>query len=393
VIVHKSTYYFDAASRTPVELLFSNSLEQLLNMQMNQPFADGALPFRPFMINEKKEATPITQSIGVIYQHWPADSVSIRTLMQQWIYRLTGAGSPVPALRLPAGGLWHYFGAHIAGWSVVAQAITTLLSFASRMKKTRRVENNSVYKNTVIKNCALQNSVSQNHFDSGAVHVKHIQLPDGLVHHLLAAARRDGVTVGDIFTAALAEACARYGPNTPTPARPDLALGTIVDLRARTARVPKDVFGLFLGFTTGWYTHRSLYHFPPLLNAAASQRRSALKRRSAEASQLNMLIGFMIARMTGASKMVPFYRKRLPLAGGISNVNLTRAWPGDIHPQVVVRYTRTSPTGPMMPLVITPTTLGNTLTLCCTYRTALLSEKDADNIIESITQRLVRLIR
>ena len=238
------------------------------------------------------------------------------------------------------------------------------------MKKTRRVESGA--------------------FDVGTVNVTRVHLPDGLVHRLRQAARRDGVTVGDVFTAASAEACARYGPNSPTPARPDLALGTIVDLRARAARVPPNVFGLFLGFTTGWFTHRYLYDFSKLLRAAAAQRRTSVRRQSAEASQFNLLIGLIIARAMGAKKMVEFYRKRFPLAGGISNVNLTHTWPGDIHPHVITGYTRTSPTGPMMPLVLTPTTLGDRLSLCCTYRTALIEPARVQDMIGSFESRLIR---
>ena len=76
-----------------------------------------------------------------------------------------------------------------------------------------------------------------------------------------------------------------------------------------------------------------------------------------------MVVGLTIGRLLGRDKMVEFYRKRMPLAGGISNVNLNRSWAGEFHPEPLLDYIRVSPTGPLMPLVFTPTTLGKKMHL------------------------------
>jgi len=62
------------------------------------------------------------------------------------------------------------------------------------------------------------------------------------------------------------------------------------------------------------------------------------------------------------------YRKRMPLAGGISNVTLQRSWAAEAHPKLITEYMRFSPTGPFLPLVLTPTTLGDRLHLGITVR-------------------------
>lgn len=353
--------------RGDVELIRSDQpLAPLLTEQMNRPFdAQRSMPFRPFVCREENGA----QAIGLIYQHWPADSVSIRMLMRQWLLRLIDHDAPPVPIALPEGGLFHYFGSPIAGWSLMQQT-WEIFGFSSRMKRMRRIECPSAARD---------------------VEVFLRRMRTGLIHAIHGRARREGYTVGDVFVAALAEACSKHGPNAPTDRRPDLALGTIVDLRGRASRVPKNVFGLFLGFTTSIFAYDTLYRFDALLKSARRQRLMHVCRRSAEASQLNLTIGLAIARaLRRPGKLLEFYRKRLALSGGISNVNLTHDWAGELHPSVIRRYHRASPIGPMMPLVITPTTLGEELSVCCTFRRALAPHGRPTDVLAAFEDRLHR---
>ena len=202
-----------------------DSFESLLNREMNRPFdAVRSMPFRPFDLTDGGR-----RIIGLTYQHWVADSVSIRMLMRQWLLRLTGGGGPAP-VRLPTGGLLKTFGPGSAGWSVLSQA-SSLIGFQSRMKMMRRVE----AKNDTTVAVLVRDG------------------PSGLIDAIKPRAKAAGATIGDVYLAAAAAACDAIGPGHPTARRPDLAMGTIVDLRARGG-LRKDnpeanVFGLFLGFT------------------------------------------------------------------------------------------------------------------------------------------------
>lgn len=366
-VVSDGSYTIESTPSPHVSLLQSGQpVQQWLAAQMNVRFdAARSMPFRPFVCDQNG-----VQTIGVIYQHWPADSVSIRMLMRQWLLRLLDRSTSRMPIALPQGGLFHYFGSAIAGWSVMQQ-VWDVVGFSSRMKRMRRVgENGAAY---------------------GEVDVILKTFQPGLIHAIRDRARHARVTVGDVFVAALAEACSKHGPNAPTDRRPDLALGTIVDLRGRSSRVPKNVFGLFLGFTTSAFAYDDLYDFDALLHSARRQRITSLSRKNAEASQLNMALGLGIAKWIGdPKKLMEFYRKRFALAGGISNVNLTQEWPGEFHPSVIRSYHRTSPTGPMMPLVLTPTTLGDQLSVCCTYRTALAEHGRAGDVVVAFEERLLR---
>ena len=108
-------------------------------------------------------------------------------------------------------------------------------------------------------------------------------------------------------------------------------------------------------------------------------------------SPLRMLAALAVGKVYRPKNLIEFYRKRLPLAGGISNVNLNRSWPAEFHPTPLLEYIRASPTGPMMPLVFTPTTLGDRLHFGLTYRPSLIAPPIADQMAAYFTQRLTTL--
>jgi hypothetical protein len=85
------------------------------------------------------------------------------------------------------------------------------------------------------------------------------------------------------------------------------------------------------------------------------------------------------------------YRQRMPVAAGVSNVNMTRGWAGTHHPSTVRDYYRVAPTGPMIPLLFSFTTLGNKLNLLITRQTALIDDPRNSQIAGSITRRLTEL--
>jgi NRPS condensation-like uncharacterized protein len=233
-------------------------------------------------------------------------------------------------------------------------------------------------------------------FDNYRTRVSLHAMPAGLVDPLRAAARTRGATINDVYLAALAEVCDRFRTVCPMPWRQDLALGTIVDLRARAraeARDMADAFGLFLGFTSIVCRPRDLEDFDHLLRRIAMQNRMHKHHSAPEASMIRMLAGLVAHRMLGPRKIRQFYRKRLPLAGGVSNVNLGASWVQQHHPAPILDYIRVSPCGPMMPLVLTPTTLGDRINFGLTCRESVIDAERAMRMSEAFQQRLTRFAR
>ncbi len=75
---------------------------------------------------------------------------------------------------------------------------------------------------------------------------------------------------------------------------------------------------------------------------------------------------------------------------GVSNVNLNRTWAAH-HRDLLVRYRRISPTGPLAPVVFSVTTLGDDLQLSLTYRDALLTRAEARGLADAFLAELTAL--
>ncbi len=359
-------YWIDRVDYTSKSVCEAVDLESLLAKELNRAFDPlASFPLRPFVTTESHQ-----QTLGVVYQHWVADSVSVRIFMRAWLSRLLDRPDLRPQkIRLDNLGTLARFSPASSGWSVIQHALD-VIGFTRTMKRMRRVE-----------------SASTDQTVATLVHT----METGAVDRIRTASRQLGVTVGDLFLAASAEACAIHGPNFASKRRTNLAIGTIVDLRNRHPHLDDRIFSLFLGFMVSDFRSTDFDSFQLIVHRAKLLRQTQNHKRSAEASQLRMWIGQQIARRLPKYERLEFYRKRFPLAGGISNVNLTNSWLGSLTPNPIIRYHRVSPTGPLMPIVFTPTTLGQELSLCCTYKTVLLTRDRATQIVNTMIDRLTNL--
>jgi hypothetical protein len=340
------------------------SLEAFISDELNKPFGrHDIFPFRPFI-----HQTDDSYYLGVIYQHWVADSVSIRVLLREWFLRIHDPKSARrEALPHPEGGYWRLFGPAKARWSV-PEGLLSSVRWSSRFKRVRRLEDPA--------------------FNDYRVKFSLHRLPEGKISRLHAAAKARGMTLNDLFLAAIAVACDKYVPVIPTSKRQDLALGTIVDLRRYVNDDLSDQFGLFLGFTSVILRPHHLKDWNTILKVVATQGSLHKKTGVPQASSIRMLAGILAGKMLDPNAVANFYRKRVPLAGGISNVNLNNCWAREYHPSPLVEYIRVSPTGPMMPLVFTTTTLGDRFHFGLTRRASVVPDPAAGNIAATFVERL-----
>jgi hypothetical protein len=336
-------------------------LSDFISEQLNLPFKRTESLFRPFVIDQGDH-----HYAGIVYHHYAADSVSIRTVLREWFLRLH---HPELARTVPMRSAAYnsIFGPGAANWSLL-NGLFSSARWAARNRRVARVEH-----------------AGQRGFQARfTLH----ELGPGLVTPLLAYARRHRATLNDLFLAVVADTCAQFAPIKRSARRPDLALGTIVDLRPYARRDLSETFGLFLGFTSTVCRPRDLRDFPTLLRAVAAQSREQKRSRVPLYSPLRMMAGLAVGKLYGPKKLTEFYRKRVPLAGGISNVNLNRTWAAEYHPHPLLDYLRVSPTGPMMPLVFTPTTLGDRLHFGFTHRPSLLPDARAAEMVRAFGERL-----
>jgi hypothetical protein len=342
------------------------SLPDFISQEMNRPFSPTDSPFRPFLLQQDNH-----HYAGIVYHHWAADSVSIRMLLREWFLRTL---APEQARQAPfkhaVSGYSSPLGPERANWSPGGALLSTL-RWAARNRHVARVDR-------------------RGYADFDCRFDLHILGPD-LIAPLLAFARHHRATLNDLFLAVTAQVCARYVPIRTSTRRPNLALGTIVDVRPYARCDLSDTFGLHLGFTSTICTPADLAHFPRLLQAISRQSKADKQTRVPLFSPIRMLAGLAVGTIYRPKKLIEFYRKRLPLAGGISNINLNRAWPAQFHPHPLLDYIRVSPTGPMMPVVFTPTTLGQNLNLGLTYRPSLIPQDRARQMANDFIQQLQSL--
>jgi len=350
--------------RYPLLLLPSAiSIEDHLTGELNRPFdRPGEPPFRPFILQGLDGF-----HFGVVYQHWIADSVSIRSVLQEWFVRMfvpsEARNRPV---RHPQCGYWRLFGDR-GSWRLDA---TVLANFRSHMRH-RRVRK-------------VQSRGPQDY----PVRVSLYRTPHGMIDRLRHIARSQEMKVHDVLLAAVAEACDRHVPVQMRENRPDISIGSIVDLRRHAAADLTDTFGLFLGFTHVVCRPQILRDWPRLLRSVASQNRVNKQSGLAQASMLWMAAAMAVNRFVPDRNLYKFYRKEMPVSGGLSNVNMNDTWAARYHPDILQEYWRVSPTGPLVPLVFSTTTLGSRMTIALTCRDALLPPEKSATLAACMLNRL-----
>lgn len=354
------------ASRYPLRVLAADvDLSAYLSTELNRPFDDpDEPPFRPFLI-----ADPNRSTFGVIYRHWVADSVSIRGILQRWHDAMANRPPCEVMPGMVASGYWKLFGRG-RGDLRIDRTVLTLFRSHMRFRQVLKVQSGRT--------------------EDYAVRVILGSTSVACAQRLRAYARRQDTTVGNVLLAALAEAAARHILFQRRPNRRNIAVGNIVDLRPHAHRDFSDGFGLLLGFTHTVCRPTDFSDWTRLLRAVTLQNRAS-RPVVAQDSGAWMLAALTTQRLVPPERLYRFYRKELPLAAGLSNVNVGAHWPAEDHPLPADEYLRVSPTGPMAPAVLSATTLGQHMKLALTYRTALLTEEQARSILASVSTRLMEL--
>jgi NRPS condensation-like uncharacterized protein len=334
---------------------------------LNRKFDDPAEPpFRPFMLQREQDFY-----FGVVYQHWVADSVSIRAVLGDWFMRMYDPASlRNRPLRLPTEGYWGLFASR-SGKRLDETVLASVRSHI-RHRRVRKVR-----------------TAGPNDYP---VRVSVHQAPGGLIDQIRHLAHSEKIKVHDLMLAALAEVCDRFVPAQQRHNRPDLSVGSIVDLRRHTGANLSDTFGLFLGFTNVVCKRQDLRDWPRLLRSVAAQNRVHKQTGLAQASLVWMMAALAVDRFVPNRQLYHFYRKELPMLGGLSNLTLNDTWTTRYHPGPLLDYLRVSPTGPLVPLVISTTTLGSKMSFAMTCRDSLLPSSAAQDLAQAFASRLIAAV-
>ena len=346
-------------------------LDQKIMEELNRPFVPGTLPLRAFVIVDQRDS----HLLGVIYDHWFADSPSLRALMQRAAVHYCGSGENLPPLRL-AGDDNETFEHSGFGFRAAVSCVRNYL----RHRRAHRIH--------------LRDPLD---FGIGFFSTR---FPDGAIDHIRLFAKKHGATVNDTFLATASQVLGKFtaeqrnSDRFPRAKRDRVAIATAVDLKPLSARNLDDVFGFFVGYFTVVHDRPEMRSLPELV--AATARETSVSKSVAHALQFTWSLRvarWIWDRSSRARFKAQFFQKGLPLLAGISNVNLTGSWadqeemaPG--NRAAVLDYFRVSPVGPLLPLVFTLTTIRHRLSLCVTYRTTAFSQKQAERIATELMERL-----
>jgi hypothetical protein len=345
-----------------------SALADWVSRELNRPFArPRCKPWRFSALRAGADA----HYVVVAYDHWVADSVAARFVLQHVLDRYCGWNRPenrrpldlypgtyreVFPQRLGPAGLLKA-GVHSFGqWMGTRQAAQ--VPYASSRQMDVRFE--------------LHRAAA------------------GTAPRLREFARSLGATVHDVVLAALGRAMAAHLPRRATQKGRSLSLGTIVDVRGEAQEDLDGSLGAFLSyFLVRLAADRSM-GLAEAVRCVAAATGPIKARRTYLNSMLNMkLAGAVWPRLRATAK--PFFMRRmLPMTAGVSNVVIRDGWLARSANGDVTEYFRGASTGPILPLVLSPTTLGEQLNVGVSYRTAGFSSRKIADVMGLFMEQIER---
>jgi len=384
---------FTTPEDVPVEESTAD-LTAFFNEELNRPFVAGDVPIR-FRVLPAAALTGDDDGshyFAAVYDHWIADSRAMRELMHRIFERYqaggSGDGATLPPLTMEAPSFRSLFRKHV-GRLVRCMALCQSAKNIWRHRRACRIN--------------IPNPLD---FHS-QLFIR--QLPEGLIERVHEFAKTRGASVNDVFITVLAQTMGVYTQDRRYRrrrrgfhfSRRDVGVGTIVDIRDAANATLDRVFNLYLSSYTVVLRDPEKRVVDALTHEVA-QETSRLKKTFATVKGFWALA---MARLSWDLCRSPRNRalllhKMVPVAAGISNVKMTGSWvdrpagaqaAGDDSAQVL-DYLRISPTGPLIPLVFTLTTIGKRLSLCATYRTTAFSDEDVRALVADFVHRLEKAV-
>jgi len=362
------------------------SLAQAFERQLNAPFAqDGAIdPFRFF-------AMPLDDAffLGLAYDHFIAGGDSIVVLLNAIARRC--AGEPVAATRLRVHPPTH-----------LRLFLREPLRFVRGLARTPGL----------VASCRRTVRPRYRAVDDGYNGFMLFRLGSARYRTLHDAAHGWGVTLNDALMALLLLAQdAVFGARDPGKRRHELAVASIINLRAAHRDDPRETFGQYLSSFRVSHpvpTGITLYELARDVHAATAR----IKRDKLYLTTLfAMAVDRAIGRFQTREQRMGIYAKNYPVGAGVSSINVDALWhAGDRGSGIADRdkrrdrgsgmadgasnqlatpsYIRGVPTGPLSPIVLAVTTCAGELWGGISYRRSALGVEDVARIRDHVIARI-----
>ncbi len=354
-----------SAERLRVETT-DDDLDATIARELNRPFDDGEPPLRAVVVASGNN----DHHLALTYDHWFADSPSIRALMERAFHLYRHATGDLPPLRTSNSAT-----------SADASIFTALAGGLRTYRRHRRA-------------CRIHLRDPLD-FRTGFFS-RHF--PAGVINGIRAISRQHGAKVNDVFLAAAAHVLGEHTAQQRAaaqsrflrPRRDRVAVASAIDLR--------DNADATFGFSVSYYTvvveHPDEIALRDLLSVVTRQTTTAKASDSiAEFDRSLKCARYAWLLTSSRESRAELFRKGAPLVAGISNVNLSGSWVERATeiPQEprLLDYLRVSPVGPLLPLVFTLTTIGDRLSLCVSFRTTAFAANVAIALADAFMSKLI----
>ena len=215
---------------------------------------------------------------------------------------------------------------------------------------------------------------------------------DEVLQSTLACAKRYGVTVHDVFLAAITRACMPHLPERLVRRkRRKMGIGSIVDTRGLADMNVNHAIGVYLGYFVT-HTRADLADTLGQLAQVIATRTSVIKNKK---TYLNTAIGMKVQSLLWPAipsfARAAFLQNSLPLSAGITNSNVKDAWMvslRDSSPRRLMSYYRAAPTGPIIPISFAPTTMAGSLHMGITWQPSCFTRDAVEEIAANIEKDL-----
>lgn len=336
-------------------------LERAIERELNAPFAD-AMPLEPFrfFLVEADDA----RVLGLAYDHFIAGGDCILSLLAAMVERI-GGREPDHRPNLYPPTQARLF---LRNLPRVTRGLARLPALVQSARRTARPRYRDV----------------SDGYEGYALYT----LAPAHAARLLALSKAWSVTVNDMFLALLLLALDPLAPKRHAAAqRRELAVASIMNLRAELGDPGRDAFGQYLG------SLRVTHAVPP--GATLEDVARDVNRQTTAVKEGKLFLQTLLAmryvaavwRLLKPAQRAGFYAKSYPIWAGVSSLNVNAMWPrppGTAAPL----YIRGVPTGPLAPLVLATTTVGDTIYAGVSYRTAALDRAAVDQLWAGLVHRL-----
>ncbi|HSV18790.1 MAG TPA: hypothetical protein VLR71_10300 [Casimicrobiaceae bacterium] len=339
------------------------TLEAEIERQLNAPFPDTASldPFRFFLVDADDGAM-----LGLSYDHFVAGGDCIIALLHAIVARAHGAPSAatLPVLYPPTQGwLFARNVAHVVGGLARLPALIRSARTTVRPRYRNPADGTNGYR----------------------LHV----LPPPFYARLLSCSKAWGVTLNDALLALLLDAVAPFAPKRMSASRRRaLAVASIMNLRGEYGDAGAAAFGQFLGSLRVSHPVPEGMSFEALARDVHAETSRIKREKLYLQTLLAMRYVAAVWRALSPDQRAGFYAKTYPIWAGLSALNVNALWPRPNEAAAPPVYIRGVPTGPVAPVVLAVTTVGDTLYAGLSFRTAAFTRADIDNLWSGVRRRL-----